>query len=102
MTGVVEVASSPIKDTVMECLYGPHSLKKSQIPNINADASSSKVEPKPLVEGLTCMDVNNEFDDPFRPLVFEDEPISDVILDDILNEEGEGYLAMALPSSFNI
>lgn len=38
------------------------------------------------------MEVGNKFDDPFRPLDSV-EPISDSIMDDILSEEGEGFLA---------
>lgn len=76
----------------MECLYGPHSPKKPQLASSDADVSSSKVEPKPSAEDPAGMEVYDVVADPFGPLVFEDEPKSDSILDDILSEEGKGFL----------
>lgn len=39
------------------------------------------------------MSEGDEVKDPIRPLVFEDDSIKDSILDDILNEENECFLA---------
>lgn len=41
-----------------------------------------------LAEDSISINMGDEAEDAFAPLVFEDEPISDSILDDILNEEG--------------
>lgn len=76
----------------MVCVYGPQSPKKSQMSNVDVEASTSKVELKPLAEGPTGMNVNDEVEDAFGPLVFNDESISDCILDNILIEESEGFL----------
>lgn len=87
------VTSSPLTIAVMECLYGPYSHKKSQTIGANAAATPLGRKPKLLAESSIGMDEGSEAKDPFGPLVLEEEMISNSILIDILNEEGEDFLA---------
>lgn len=70
----------------------PHGPKTYQAPNADAKDSTSKGEPKPSAKGFTGMNMGDEAEDPFWPLVFEDELLGDSNLDDILNKESGVFL----------
>lgn len=93
MIGAVKLTNSSITKAIMNCLYGPRSPQNSQVPPNGDDTSNPNEELGQLAENPTILEVGSEFDDPLERVTLVEDPISDPILDDLLSEEGEGFLA---------